>query len=204
MKKVFISLSVATFLATSATAAELDIYLGVGYGSTSFYDSDMVKDIAPNASLDTSDSGVKLYAGWMINNIVGVELGYANYGSFALEDTSIDVSSYSVAANLGYTFLDGQLRPFGLAGISYIANDYPKGDAQNNVDPTNGALHLGVGVSYVPTALDGVGFRLAYETDMFSADTVSTTNDSFGNVIITTDTYTQYAGTLYVGVEYNF
>ena len=204
MKKVLLLLSVATLLVTDIVAAEPGIYLGVGYGTTSFYDSDMVQDIAPSASLDKSDAGVKFYAGWMINNIVGVELGYANYGSFSLDDTSIDVSSYSVAANLGYTFLNGQLRPFGLAGLGYIANDYPEGNAQNNVDPTNVAFHLGVGVSYVPTVLKGVGFRLAYETEIFSADSISTTYNSFGDETIVTDTYTQSVGTLYVAVEYNF
>jgi len=204
MKKILLSVATIATLSTAAVAADTGIYLGVGYGATSFYDSDMVKDLAPTASLDKSDAGLKVYGGWMINKIVGVEVGYANYGSFALDDTSIDVSSYSVAANLGYTFLDGQLRPFGLAGLSYIDNDYPKGDAQDNVDPTNMGVHLGVGVSYAPTILHGVGFRLAYEIDVFSADTISTKYDSYGTETTTTDTYTQSVGTIYAGVEYNF
>lgn len=189
---------------TSATASEPNIYIGAGYGSTGFFDDDMVKDVAPGASLDKSDMGFILYSGWMFNNIVGVELGYTDYGSFTLDDTSIDAASYSVSANLGYTFLDGQLRPFGLVGLSYIDHDYPKGDDQNNVDPTNGALHLGIGVHYLPTVLYGVGVRLAYEADVYSADTVSTTTNGSGDVITTTDTYTQTMGIIYLGVDYNF
>ena len=204
MKKILLALTTIAALSTSVAAADTGIYLGVGYGTTSYYDDDMVKDIAPKASLDQSDAGLKVYTGWMINKIVGVELGYTDYGSFAVSNSSIDVSSYSIAANLGYTFLDGQLRPFGLAGISYISNDYPSGDANNDVDPTNGGLHLGVGVSYVPTVLHGVGFRLAYETDIYSADTVSVSGFGTSTTTTTTDTYTQSVGNLYVGVEYNF
>ena len=196
MKKTITILSMAAILATSAMAAEGKGYVGLGFGGSGYVDSDLIKDASKDtAKLDTSDVGFLAYGGYQFNNIVGIEGAYNNYGSFSVSDDKIKVSSVSVAANLGYDFLDDQLRPFGLVGLSYMMSDYP--DEGKNFDASPVGLHLGLGLDYTPTILKGVGFRVAYTLDGYNL-TADISKDKLDK------SYTQTAGLLYLGVNYNF
>jgi len=200
MKKTVTILSMAAILATSAMAVEGKGYVGLGIGGSGLSDSDLVKDASNGtAKLDTSDVGFLAYGGYQFNKIVGVEGAYNNYGSFSVGDNDeIKVSSASVSANLGYDFLDGQLRPFGLIGLSYLMSDYP--DEGKNIDTSSLGFHMGLGLDYVPTMLKGVGFRVAYVADIYNA----TTDIADKNGKLTETDYSQSSGLLYLGVDYNF
>jgi len=194
MKKTITILSMAAILATSAIADGKG-YVGLGVGASGLSDSDLVKDLSNDAAkLDTSDVGFLAYGGWQFNKIVGVEAGYNNYGSFSAGNEEIKVSSASVSANLGYDFLDGQLRPFGLIGLSYVMSDYPD---VSNIDASSFGVHTGLGVSYVPKVLKGVGFRAAWSNDFFNV----TADKDINNL---DKEYAQLAGMFYLGVDYNF
>ena len=197
MKKTVTILSMAAILATSAMAVEGKGYLGLGFGGSGYVDSDLIKDVTDDkVKLDTSDVGFLAYGGYQFNKIVGVEGAYNNYGSFSVGDSDkIKVSSVSVAANLGYDFLDDQLRPFGLIGLSYMMTDYP--DEGDNFDASPLGIHLGLGLDYTPTMLKGVGFRVAYTLDGYNL-TADISPDKLDK------SYTQTTGLLYLGVNYNF
>ena len=150
-------------------------YVGLGYGMTGFSDGDFGKEfehfkVAPD---NDTDSGFKLYGGYKFNKIVGVEGSYVNYGKMDFKyteggtGTATEIKPYSVnvAANLGYDFLDDQLRPFALAGLGYVG--YGQSGIQK-LYTTDGsfATIIGMGVEYTPNFFQGVGFRLAYETDI--------------------------------------
>ena len=197
MKKTITILSTAAILATSAMAAESKGYVGLGFGGSGYTDSDLIKDASKEtAKLDTSDVGFLAYGGYQFNKIVGVEGAYNNYGSFSVGDNDkIKVSSVSVAANLGYDFLDDQLRPFGLVGLSYVMSDYP--DEGKNFDVTPVGIHFGLGLDYTPTMLKGVGFRVAYTLDSYNL-TADISKDKLD------ESYVQSAGLFYLGVNYNF
>ena len=84
--------------------------------STYYQDS----DTDDGGNLDAESMGYSLYGGYQFNRIVGIELGYTDYADY--ESSGIKVfspKSLPVAANLGYTF-DKSIRPFVLAGISYV------------------------------------------------------------------------------------
>ena len=77
--------------------------------------------------LDDNDLGYLFYAGYQFNKIIGVEASYTDYGAFSgsIANTNLgtfkkDPYAIAVAANAGYTFFNGQLRPFGLLGLGYL------------------------------------------------------------------------------------
>jgi len=116
------------------------------------------------------------------------------YTCYPSVEEEIKVSSASVSANLGYDFLDGQLRPFGLIGLSYVMSDYPD---VSNIDASSFGVHTGLGVSYVPKVLKGVGFRAAWTNDFYNVKADKDTNNLDKD-------YAQLAGMFYLGVDYNF
>jgi len=147
-------------------------YVGLGYGMTGFSDGDFGQEFNNFKVTPDNDtaSGFKLYGGYKFNEIVGVEGSYINYGKMDFKyteggtgtATEIKPYSLSVAANLGYDFLDDQLRPFALAGLGYVGY----GQSGQKLYTTDGsfATTIGLGVEYTPNLFQGVGFRLAYDT----------------------------------------
>jgi len=206
MKKILTSVLVASALSTALFAGpnSSGAYVGLGYGTTAYNDGDYLKEELKIDNLETKDSGYKVYGGYQFNNVVGIEAAYTDYGKFTADnDFAMASTAFSVAANLGYSFLDGQLRPFGTVGLSYISSDYSNYptslDQYTLVTPpanNHGAFHYGLGIQYEPDALIGFGFRLAYEADVY-AITIQRTGAS-------DKTYAQGLGTVYLGVQYKF
>ena len=112
--------------------------------STYYQDS----DTDGGGNLDAESMGYSLYGGYQFNRIVGIELGYTDYADY--ESSGIKVfspTSLSVAANLGYTF-DKSIRPFVLAGISYV--NLNANSAGKFEDDSGAVFRFGVGVEYTP------------------------------------------------------
>ncbi len=192
MKKIILASLLAFGFTASAMASEdgSGAYAGLGYGTTVFGDNDIFKN---NSLKDDADSGLKVYGGYQFNKIVGVEATYTDYGTFTYnQGQTIDATAMSVGANLGYNFLDGQLRPFGLVGLSYLTLDH---NFQNSYDDNTVAFAYGVGVEYSPKVLKGVGFRAAWNADIFTTTGVDSTDS---------EDFAQAFGMLNVSVQYKF
>jgi len=186
-------------------------YIGVGFGSSAYNDNGMLDDYsyfdATDYSLDDTAAGFRLYGGYKFNPVVSIEGAYTNYGEFTIHDNyqyyfnslSFTPTSLSLSANLGYDFLDGQLRPFGIIGMSYVDLDNLNGLNHWFVsNDSSMGLHIGFGVEYNPWALNGFGFRLAYEGDIFEVDT------DYGYTGYIEDHYIQSVGMLYLGAHFRF
>ncbi|MEE8589402.1 MAG: porin family protein [Sulfurimonadaceae bacterium] len=198
MKNSLLVMGAVALLSTAVIAGpnSSGAYVGAGFGTTGYEDDDFVKKELLRFDLDKTDSGYKIYGGYQFNNIVGVEAGYTDYGTFtATQDYSQSSTSFSVGANVGYSFLDGQLRPFGVVGLGYVTLDYENIPAVS-IDDGAGAFHYGLGVQYEPDFLIGFGLRLAYEADLY-AITVT-------RLLAEDETYIQALGLLYLGVQYKF
>lgn len=196
MKKSLIAVGAAVLLSTAVLADpnSSGAYVGTGFGTTGYADDNYVRDIGRTA-LDKSNSGYKFYGGYQFNNIVGVEVGYTDYGKFsAVQDYSQEADSLSVGANVGYSFLDGQLRPFGIFGLGFVSLDIQNSPVSLPEDNTF-TYHYGVGVQYEPDVLMGLGLRLAYEADLYSVDYIRS---------IGTTTYLQALDIVYLAVQYKF
>jgi len=191
-KKLVVSAVLATLTLCAAEVKESGFYLGAGIGGTGFSDSDMVKEqYGSTYVFENSSGGVALYGGYKVNNIFAFEMGYHHYGTFQIRQPALgskrdySPSSFSASANLGYGFLDGQLRPYILLGLSSI-------DLDGWVTDDKGVgSHIGFGIQYDPEELNGFGFRLGYEGDGFTVKTA-------------TKDYAQGLGILYIGAHYLF
>ena len=207
MKKIIISALVASALSTAVLAGPNSSggYVGLGFGTTAYNDSDYLNDGLKLDNLDNGDSGYKVYGGYQFNNVVGIEAAYTDYGKFSADrGFSTAPTAFSVAANLGYSFLDGQLRPFGTIGLSYLSANYSNypttipGTLDTIIPPDDkyAAIHYGLGIQYEPDALIGFGFRLAIEADTYSIAIEQIGKDD--------KTYAQSLSMAYLGVQYKF
>ncbi len=199
MKKILSMAAVLALMSTAVIAGPNSngAYVGVGVGGSGYADDDFTKKELAADNLDESDSGYTVYGGYQFNNVVGVELGYTDYGKFTADnDYSQAATSFHVAANVGYSFLDGQLRPFGTLGLGYVSLDWQNKPDIIEIDDGGGAFHYGLGVQYEPDFLAGFGLRLAYEADIYAIQVVN----PFGN----DETYGQVLGLMYIGAQYKF
>lgn len=184
-------------IVTWAGPNEKGFYIGAGIGASGYADDDFVEEWTGSDDLETSDSGYVVYGGYQFNKIVGVELSYKDYGEFTSANYDQAFTAYNVAANAGYSFLDGQLRPFALAGLGYLSVDI-----NNRVpyltDKNDNAVSVefGFGIQYEPNALGGLGFRIAYDANVFSRTVEMAGEDD--------ETYSQAVGLFYGALQYKF
>ena len=191
MKRILLASLLAFGFTASAIASEdgSGAYAGLAYGNTAFSDDGALLSTLK----DDSDKGFKVYGGYQFNKIVGVEATYTDYGKFTYNDgKTLEATAMSVGANLGYNFLNGQLRPYALVGLSYLSLDQNNGALYD--DDKTISYTYGVGIEYSPTVLNGVGFRAAWNTDIYVVDS-SGTGDEYD---------AQGFGILSVAVQYKF
>ncbi|MGL6314272.1 porin family protein [Vibrio sp. WXL103] len=171
MKKTMIScalLAMAFSGASYANTIERGAYLGLGYGSTGLDDDGAFRVFG---SEDTN-STLKFLGGYQFNKIVAIEAQYTDYGDIDFTGNySLAPTSFSVAANLGYSFSNG-LRPYGIIGLGSLTlnaegEEYLDGDSAVSV-------HYGFGVEYMPPISDKFSVRLGYEGDMFVVEDLFT------------------------------
>ena len=200
MNKINHILFILTLFSNMLIASEngSGAYVGFGLGSTAYVDSGFAKEQSDRnveEEIAVSSFGAKLYGGYQFSKIIGIEAAYIHYGEFSLNDEyTYSAQGLSLSANVGYTFLTGQLRPYALLGLGYILSDFSHENTP--VDDKNPTLHIGLGLDYEPMSLGGVGFRVAYESNSFS-------------YIVDEDTpeekkYPQGFGVLYLGAYYKF
>ncbi|ELG4677565.1 porin family protein [Vibrio anguillarum] len=195
MKNILILISLFPVI---ATAQSIDgFYLGAGYGSTDFDDNNMFKDEINLPMSSDSGNAVKIIAGYQFNRIVSLETQYTNYGNIDVKtykpfsgavngQLKLEHQSYTVAANVGYTFNNG-LRPFGTIGLGSI--EMKQGSWSDN----GGVVRVGVGLEYSPLMLNGFSMRAAYEVDGYELQ-----DQNSGK------TYDQSIGSFYLGTTYKF
>ena len=208
-------------------------YAGIGMGS-SFYNVALtegtyyIKDDGENnteytitgndlEALDDIDLGYVVYAGYLFNKIIGVEGSFTDYGSFSgdiVEETSTGVTkkktftkkpkSMAIYANAGYTFLNGQLRPFGNLGLGYMKTYQSQTYTDFQFQDDFLTLHYGLGVDYYPTALKGFGVRASYVGDSYADYNVDSYEGIRGNTTVKTTTLWQSYSLFYVSAQYKF
>jgi len=189
------------------------LYIGAGAGSSRYTVTRSGSScIQRNSNLicthnesdfEDRDSGNLLYAGYQFNKIIAVEAAYTEYGDFSKVINGIEYSqapaSFAVYANAGYTFFNGQLRPFGIGGLGYLNRKQSRDYDRLGFNEDFVTLHLGFGVDYYPVALRGFGFRLSFSSDLYAQSDYHYTDTTTD-----TDSLLQNYSVLYAGVQYRF
>jgi len=185
------------FWALSLSASDVSGYIGLGIGSSAYVDSGFANKELSSVSEDIAlDSmGSKVYGGVRFNKIIGIEASYVYYGHFKVnENYSYKAHGFSTAANIGYSFMHKQLRPFVLIGLGYVISNF--NDESLGIDKRKPTLEVGLGFEYIPYFLYGFGVRIAFESNNFSYK-VEANNDNEVK-------YDQGLGLGYIGVSYDF
>ncbi|CAM2927692.1 outer membrane protein [Vibrio rarus] len=219
-KHNLIALCSLALLSSSAFASsdQSGFYVLGAVGTTGMDDGGYTEDAEDTVRLNGNDpyfktelegKGVtKLYsAGYQINRIVGIEATYTDYGHINARTHHdsvkvFDPESFSVSANLGYSFHNG-LRPFAKIGLSYV--DLGQDDSQNSAikNPNKlGGVHVGAGVEYALDLGENNGnllFRTGVEGDIVNAEMKQKSPNNFYD-----DNYSWSLATLYAGVGYRF
>lgn len=172
-------------------------YIGLGVGATAYEDSGFVKNEQPSVQdeVTKNSSGYKVYAGYQINKIIATEISYTGYGTFSSSSYAHSAYAGSASANVGYTFLEGMLRPYGLLGLSYVNNNFPHDEV--DIKPNAFSVHSGIGLDYTPNFTAGFGLRVAFEGDTYSYTVKDTATDEKTK-------YDQSLGILYLGIHYKY
>ena len=196
-------------------------YIGAGVGTSfynvsltqseySLYDEDGTYTIKGDDldQLDDSDVGYLFYGGYQFNKIIGVEGSFTDYGTvtgtISNKVFSKKPQSYAVSANAGYNFLNGQLRPFGLLGLGYLAtNQNSAYDEMNGWDDGLATVHFGFGVEDYPMVLQGFGVRGSYTADSCVSEVDTREGPSTTDKVVQTLLWQTYS-VLYIGAQYKF
>jgi len=216
MKKMIMLASVLLLSINLNADAPKGAYVGLGLGSSQFYDGGFSDDeedelysisSSSRSNTDYSSGGYKLYGGYQFNKIVAVEASYTKYGKYSIDysnlgtkyaDVVLNPTSLAIAANLGYNFgEESEYRPFGIIGLAYC-DAHESGSYRLYEDTQNGAIRFGFGFEYSPVTLDGVGFRVAYESDFYILDTENKSS------VYYEDVYGQVTGMFYLSAQYKF
>ncbi|EJN6826786.1 porin family protein [Vibrio cidicii] len=193
MRMKAIALAILSLAAVSAAQAESKVsgfYVGGGIGSTDFDSDESVDGKADGSAL-------KLIAGYQFNRIVGIEAQYNKYGDIKFTNpvNTWSPTALSINANLGYSF-DNGFRPYGLIGLSAL--DLSE-KTQTLEDDQGTAIHFGLGLEYAQPTLNGLAFRVGYDSEIFGIRTTYVENSS----VVTKDV-AYSIGALYAGVTYKF
>ena len=182
---------------SAAKKDKSNLYVGAGFGGAAYVDSNFAHEQITGVDKEVVEDsiGAKIYAGYQINKIIALEASYVYYGSFEVtSEYQYHAQGLSVSGNLGYIFFDDQLRPYALIGLGYMISDFPHKEV--SVKDYKPSLHVGLGLTYIPKVFNGIGFRVAYESNSF---TYVLNRDTVDEKV-----YTQGFGILYLGVEYRF
>ena len=181
-KKAAVAAAVSAVVSVGAAAADAGPFIGGSFGQATVKISDKVN--GQNFSLEDSDTGYKVFGGYMFNEYFGVEVGYVNFGNES-DSFGYDGGEGPFKANIegkasGHTLEVIGAYPIGpvdvfakVGAISFSAKTNVNGSdpfgnsVHVNGDENSSDLAGGIGVMY---KLGHFGFRA--EAEAYSANNV--------------------------------
>lgn len=168
--KLILAAVAASLLAASPAMAADDggFYVGAGIGIFG----------VEEGSFDESDTGFKLFGGWMFNQYVGGELEYIDGGTVGDSDLGVDSTGINLALKGNWPVTE-QFDVFGKVGYFFWDADIDlTGDSGQEQNESGSDLSWGIGAGYDFTPNFGViaewqWFQIEEaDADMISASVV--------------------------------
>jgi OOP family OmpA-OmpF porin len=169
MKLIYAAVAASLLAAFPAMAADGGgFYVGAGIGIFG----------VEEGSFDESDTGFKLFGGWMFNQYVGGELEYIDGGTVGDSDLGVDSTGINVALRGNWPVTE-QFDLFGKVGYFFWDADIDlTGDSGQEQNESGSDLSWGIGAGYDFTPNFGViaewqWFQIEEaDADMMSASVV--------------------------------
>lgn len=142
-RRLISGIAAAGLLASGSALAQSDVrtpwqgdfwgYLGVSAGESKFRtECDRVNVFR----CDRKDSGYKVYAGGQMNPLLGIEIGYTDFGRINASGASVDAWAVPITLTLG-TPIGERFRVFGKAGGLYGKTDVRVDVLDSTSEPGN-------------------------------------------------------------------
>ena len=202
MIKLFLTLLLFVILPLSLDARRNGegFFIGYGAGGTHYDDRSATDDIG--ASMGGFSGASKLFMGYKYDHDFTLEGSFTNYGYFKVEKDGEKMEEFipmsgAVYLNFGHDFIHNQLRPFMILGAGVLWINGQKNSIYD--DEVFFSLHYGLGILYTPNFFYGWGLRYAYEADFSRYGTTRDAQD-----IGASNTYNNFLGTVYLGLQYKF
>ena len=137
-------------------------YIGVGYGTSKYNDDSLYESVKSDTS-----GAFTIYGGAYINKYFSVELGYAGFNDYKIDDTtSVNFNSTTVSVLGHYAFFDDMLDFYAKGGVGNIG---ASGISADGFTITYGG---GVGLRFT----DWLGMKVAYDRYTFEYKSSSSGN----------------------------
>lgn len=176
MRRVLRACALLTML-TFPIAGFAQFYLGGGIGQSSYQDIDQVQSacasVGATCSVDDSDTGFKLFAGYRFGEFLALEGGYVDMGQ-SVADTTVPVTATaSLSAKGGFVSLLPQIpiggagAIFGRVGLSAVDAELKATGGGGSVSDSTGAVALVFGAGGEIHLTDNVSVRVEWERHSF-------------------------------------
>lgn len=163
------------FLAPSAAQAQL--YLGAGAGQSKFHDLDEVRaacaTVGASCSVDDTDTGFKVFAGYRFNDFIALEGGYIDLGESVADAVVPVTATAALTAEGGYVSLLPQIPVgtvgsiFGRIGLSAVDAELTASGGGETFSDSSGAAGVVFGFGGEVHLNEQVSIRAEWERHSF-------------------------------------
>lgn len=173
------------FLSTGALSAALlfpaagyaQFYLGVGGGEATYDDMDEVRSacaaVGASCSVDDTDTGFKLFAGYRFGDYLALEGGYVDLGESSADSAVPATATAALTAEGGFVSILPQIPVgavgtiFGRIGLSAVQAELTASSGGTVFDDSSGAAGVVLGVGGEVHLTDQVSIRGEWERHSF-------------------------------------
>lgn len=167
-------LVLATFLLPSLANADPGLFIGASVGSSH------LEDDFTNINIDTDATAYRFVGGFQLNDYLGLEAGYHNFGDFSetidlgpiSTRTDVDVDGWTLGGTLGLP-LNEQLSLYGRAGVFFWDADVEVDGFSVDVPEDENPYYGGGAKVDVTPNLSLLGDWTRYELDNIDSDVIS-------------------------------
>jgi len=158
-------------------AAQAQFYLGGGGGQSKFHDLDEVRaacvTVGATCSVDDTDTGLKLFAGYRFGDYMALEGGYIDLGESAADAVVPVTATAALTAQGGYVSILPQIPVgtvgtiFGRIGLSAVEAELTASGGGESFKDSSGAAGLVFGVGGEVHLTPQVSIRGEWERHSF-------------------------------------
>jgi OOP family OmpA-OmpF porin len=160
LKKTILTRAFIIIVIMTTSAFAQGYYLGAGIGNT-FYSSEVQDAVNQAQKISENSTAWKLFAGYHINEFLGVEGGYRSFGTISSDISDVTYESKTAGWDVEALGLYqiSLIDVFGKVGAMFSSTDQSAGDENKDDNTTNFLWGIGVGAHFGP-----FGARLEWES----------------------------------------
>jgi len=160
LKKTILTKAFIIIVIMTTSAFAQGYYLGAGIGNT-FYSSEVQDAVNQAQKISENSTAWKLFAGYRINEFIGVEGGYRSFGNISSDVSNVTYESKTAGWDVEALGLYqiSLIDLFGKVGAMFSSTDASVSGQSTDDTTTNFLWGIGVGAHFGP-----IGARVEWES----------------------------------------